>query len=126
MGSTRRWLRPGDWIVNATTGYHILESKVPIVAKLLTYAQNTHTGLPALTSLQIEDMSLGFYSGFAKYDSQGPLLSLQSQYYFPACTGTVSGKICNGGVWQWSVNTLSKGAKSVAYVNAVRTIQPNC
>ena len=76
-----------DWILNATTGYDILESKIPIVGKLQTYAQSTHTGLPALTSLQIENMSLGLYSGNAKYNSQLPLISLQSQYYFPRMYG---------------------------------------
>jgi len=103
-----------NWQDNASNGVALFNSKVSMAKSVAASIVSSHNGLPALTSLQLENMALVLYGPYAGGNNQG------MQYYVPSCVGgTVSGVNCVNGQWQWIANTAGN-ANGVQYANKVR------
>jgi hypothetical protein len=103
-----------DYTINVQKGEQLFAGeKVGFATRLMNKDIATHTGLPVLNGVQLENMALLLY---------GPKAStkLAMQYYVPFCQGgTVIGNTCSGGSWVWIVNTAGN-PKGVAYANLCR------
>jgi hypothetical protein len=100
-----------DWLANTQGGYALFQQKLSLAIRYANSIVSTHTGLPALTSKQIEQMAVLLYG-------PGASGSLTKQYYIPTCSGTVNGATCQGGKWAWTVNT-NGNTVGVTYVTNI-------
>jgi hypothetical protein len=103
-------LNAWDWTSNAKAAVQLFSEKLSRAASLGTKIIKGHSGLPALTALQTEQMAVLLYGPYASS-------SLAKQYYAPACVGG-TGPTCTGGTWTWVVNSEGN-ADGVDYVNSV-------
>lgn len=106
-----------DWMANTQGGAALFKQKLSFAKRFETRIRNAHVGLPALTGTQLENMALVFYGPYATS-------SITGQYYNAACVGgTVdsTGTLCNGGQWQWIVNTAGNG-NGVGYADSIRSL----
>jgi hypothetical protein len=110
-----------DWQQNANAAEQLFADKVQAAANQAVTVISNHIGLAPLTQLKLEDNALGRYNGNGT--------TTASQAWIVKCVnGTVSGKNCNGGQWQWVPNVNAQGVPSgaVTYKTQVRAQQPPC
>lgn len=103
-----------DWLSNTQSGVSLFKEKLAIAKSIENSIRASHTNLAALGTVQRENMALVLYGPYAGGTNQG------KQYYIPSCNGTVVGANCNGGKWQWKVNTAGNPG-GVGYANSVRS-----
>ncbi|HTQ14647.1 MAG TPA: hypothetical protein VMH86_12305 [Rhizomicrobium sp.] len=102
-----------DWNANGTQGVSIMGQKLTAAVAYQKSMQATHTGLKGMTGVELEDVALLMYAGYANVKGTGP------QYFQPSCSGTPNGATCTGGTWTWVQRpNLSSGA--LGYVATVR------
>ncbi|MGH6872322.1 MAG: hypothetical protein ACREHE_12540 [Rhizomicrobium sp.] len=102
-----------DWNANGSQGVSILGVKLSAAVSYQKAQQANHTGLKGMTGVELEDVALLMYAGYANVKGTGP------QYFQPSCSGTASGATCTGGSWTWQQRpNLSAGA--MGYVATVR------
>lgn len=105
-----------DWKANTQGAAALFNQKLSFARRYEGIIQRAHTGLGALSNVQLENMALVFYGPYAHRDSD-------KQYYAAACAGgTVdpTGKLCVGGHWEWIVNTAGNNS-GVDYADSVRS-----
>ncbi len=104
-----------NWLENVQVAYAIFNQKLGFIRQIETKKNTSeHSGLIPLTQVQVEEMALLQYGGFA-----GPL-NPAAQYFVVQFVG---------GKWQWVPNTKvsSYGVRYVTNVeNAVPPPQTTC
>jgi hypothetical protein len=107
-----------NWQTNASNGVTLFTTDKVHFAKLyekrLVKSVNK---IVALTPSQLEDMAVGLYGPSAKS-------GFENQEYIPTCVGgTINGKDCVGGTWEWEYNTQNNPGEVLYVANVRKNLQ---